>query len=96
LDVIFTIVSRNYAAQAATLMEKTQTLTSEEEKTYKKCLRVDGKYAPCHFGLFKIYSEAKKRDAAIIACKNFIKFGTADEFPNETETCEKFLANDSY
>lgn len=71
-------------------------LTAEEEKTYKKCLRLDGKYAPCHFGLFKIYSEAKKRDAAVIACKNFIKFGTADEFPTETETCEKFLANDTY
>ncbi|WP_224369381.1 tetratricopeptide repeat protein [Hyalangium versicolor] len=71
-------------------------MVSEEEKTYKKCLRLDGKYAPCHFGLFKIYQEAQKRDAATIACKNFLKFGTAEEFPTETETCERFLAQDTF
>ncbi|MBN1209842.1 MAG: tetratricopeptide repeat protein [Myxococcaceae bacterium] len=73
-----------------------QGLVSEEERTYKKCLRLDGKYAPCHYGLYKIYSEAKKRDAATIACKNFIKYGTAEEFPTEIETCEKYLANDTF
>jgi Flp pilus assembly protein TadD len=73
-----------------------QGLVSEEERTYKKCLRLDGKFAPCHYGLYKIYSEAKKRDAATIACKNFIKFGTAEEFPSEIETCEKYLANDTF
>jgi Flp pilus assembly protein TadD len=73
-----------------------QGLVAEEERTYKKCLRKDGKYAPCHFGLYKIYSEARKRDAATIACKNFLKFGDAEEFPTEVETCEKFLARDTY
>jgi Flp pilus assembly protein TadD len=71
-------------------------MVSEEEKTYKKCLRVDGKYAPCHYALFKIYQDAQKRDAATIACKNFLKFGTAEEFPNETETCERYLAKDTF
>jgi tetratricopeptide (TPR) repeat protein len=73
-----------------------QGLVSEEERTYKKCLRLDGKYAPCHYGLYKIYSDQKKRDAATIACKNFLKYGTAEEFPTEIETCEKFLANDTF
>jgi Flp pilus assembly protein TadD len=73
-----------------------QGLVDQEERSYKKCLRLDGKYAPCHFGLFKIYSEAKKRDAATIACKNFLKYGTADEFPTEIETCEKYLAKDTF
>ncbi|WP_224249384.1 tetratricopeptide repeat protein [Hyalangium gracile] len=75
---------------------KDKGMVSEEEKTYKKCLRLDGKYAPCHFGLFQIYSEAQKTDAATIACKNFLKFGTAEEFPNETERCERFLAKDTF
>jgi tetratricopeptide (TPR) repeat protein len=74
----------------------TKGLVAQEEKSYKKCLHLDGKYAPCHFGLFKIYSEAQKKDAATIACKNFIKFGTAEEFPTETETCEKYLANGTF
>jgi tetratricopeptide (TPR) repeat protein len=73
-----------------------QGLVDQEERTYKRCLRLDGKYAPCHYGLFKIYSEAKKRDAAIIACKNFLKYGTAEEFPAEIETCEKYLSQDTF
>ncbi len=73
-----------------------QGLVAEEERTYKKCLRLDGKYAPCHYGLFLIYQDAAKKDAATIACKNFLKYGTAEEFPNETTTCEKFLAEDTY
>jgi Flp pilus assembly protein TadD len=73
-----------------------QGLLAEEERTYKKCLRLDGKYAPCHYGLFKIYQDAQKKDAATIACKNFLKYGTADEFPSETMTCEKFLAEDTF
>ncbi|MDY7225510.1 tetratricopeptide repeat protein [Hyalangium rubrum] len=73
-----------------------QGLVAEEERTYKKCLRLDGKYAPCHYGLFEIYKEAQKKDAATIACKNFLKYGSAEEFPTETQTCEKFLADDSF
>jgi tetratricopeptide (TPR) repeat protein len=73
-----------------------QGLVAEEERTYKKCLRLDGKYAPCHYGLFQIYQEQAKKDAATIACKNFLKYGTADEYPTETQTCEKFLAEDTF
>lgn len=73
-----------------------QGLVDQEERTYKKCVRLDGKFAPCHFGLFKIYAEAKKKDAATIACKNFLKYGTADEFPTEIETCEKYLADGTF
>lgn len=73
-----------------------QGLVDQEERTYKKCVRMDGKYAPCHFGLFKIYADAKKKDAATIACKNFLKYGTADEFPTEIETCEKYLADGTF
>ncbi len=73
-----------------------QGLVDKEERTYKKCLRLDGKYAPCHYGLFRIYSEAKKKDAATIACKNFLKYGTAEEYPTEIEMCEKYLANDTF
>ena len=73
-----------------------QGLVDQEERTYKKCLRLDGKYAPCHYGLFRIYSDAKKKDAATIACKNFLKYGTVEEFPIEIETCEKYLSQDTF
>ncbi|HEX8706053.1 MAG TPA: tetratricopeptide repeat protein [Myxococcaceae bacterium] len=73
-----------------------QGLVAEEERTYKKCVRLDGKYAPCHYALFQLYQEQAKKDAATIACKNFLKYGTADEFPNEIETCEKFLSETTY
>ena len=93
-----TQTAENTAPSLYTLGQKYQGqgLVAEEERTYKKCLRLDGKYAPCHYGLFQIYQEAAKKDAATIACKNFLKYGTADEFPNEIQTCEKFLANDTF
>ncbi|PTL80693.1 hypothetical protein DAT35_28055 [Vitiosangium sp. GDMCC 1.1324] len=75
---------------------KDQGLLSEEERTYKDCLKLDNKYAPCHYGLFQIYSDAQKRQGAEVACKNFLKYGSVEEFPTETETCEKFLSAQSY
>ncbi|QRK04596.1 tetratricopeptide repeat protein [Archangium violaceum] len=75
---------------------KEQGLLSEEERTYKACLKLDGKYAPCHYGLFQLYSEGQKRQSAEIACKNFLKYGSVEDFPSEIETCEKFLSAQSY
>ncbi|WP_395820983.1 tetratricopeptide repeat protein [Archangium minus] len=75
---------------------KEQGLLSEEERTYKACLKLDDKYAPCHYGLFQLYSEGHKRQSAEIACKNFLKYGSVEEFPSEMETCEKFLSAQSY
>ncbi len=71
-------------------------LRSEEERAYKKCLKLDGKYAQCHFGLFEIYKEDRRDDKAGIACKNFLKFAVADEFPKEVETCERFVSASSF
>lgn len=67
-------------------------LLDKEEQTYKQCLKVDGRYAPCHWGLFELYSEARKRESAEVACKNFLKYGSVEEFPNQMKTCEKYLA----
>jgi tetratricopeptide (TPR) repeat protein len=71
-------------------------LLAEEERAYKKCLGLDGKYAPCHYGLFQLYSEGQKREAAQTACRNFLKYGSVEDFPTEMETCEKFLSARSY
>lgn len=75
---------------------KDEGLLSDEERTYKDCLKRDGKYAPCHYGLFEIYSSSQKREHAEVACKNFLKYGSVEEFPTESETCEKFLSARSY
>lgn len=71
-------------------------LLAEEERTYKKCLGLDKKYAPCHYGLHELYSDAHKQDAAEVACKNFLKYGSAEEFPNEFQRCEQFLSSNAY
>lgn len=71
-------------------------LLTEEEGAYRKCVKLDAKFAPCHFGLFQIFSDAHKQTHAEAACKNFMKFGTSEEFPTEYQTCERFLANDSF
>jgi lipoprotein NlpI len=75
---------------------KDEGLLSEEERTYKECLKRDGKYAPCHYGLFEIYSSGQKRQHAEVACKNFLKYGSVEDFPTESETCDKFLSAKSY
>jgi tetratricopeptide (TPR) repeat protein len=75
---------------------KDEGLLADEERTYKECLKRDGKYAPCHYGLFEIYSSGQKRQHAEVACKNFLKYGSVEDFPMESETCEKFLSAKSY
>ena len=75
---------------------KEKGLLSEEERAYKDCLKLDGRYAPCHYGLFQTYSESHKRQSAEVACKNFLKYGSAEEFPSEMQTCEQFLSVQSY
>lgn len=73
-----------------------QGLLKNAEESYKDCLKVDGKYPACHFGLFQLYSEAHQAKAAQIACKNFVKYAGVDQFPKELATCEKFLNAQSY
>ena len=71
-------------------------LLAEEEATYRKCVKLDGKFAPCHYGLFQLFSDAHKREHAQVACKNFLKYGTAEEFPAEYKTCEKYLSDATF
>jgi tetratricopeptide (TPR) repeat protein len=66
-------------------------LKNEEERWYRKCIKLDGKYAPCHYGLFRLFEEERKDRDAQVACKNFLKFAVAEEFPEEVERCEKFV-----
>ncbi len=71
-------------------------LIPEEKRTYKKCLGLDKKYAPCHYGLHEIYADEHNQDDAESACKNFLKYATAEEFPTEFQSCEKFLSTNAY
>jgi Flp pilus assembly protein TadD len=75
---------------------KERGLLSEQERAYKECLKLDARYAPCHYGLFQVYSDSHKRPSAEVACKNFVKYGSVEDFPTEMETCEKFLSAQSY
>jgi Flp pilus assembly protein TadD len=75
---------------------RSQGLLAEEERAYKDCLKLDGRFALCHYGLFQLYSESQKRPSAEVACKNFLKYGALEEYPDEMQTCEKFLGAQSY
>jgi tetratricopeptide (TPR) repeat protein len=68
-------------------------LRNEEERAYRRCVKLDGKYAPCHYGLHEVYSEERRDKEAVIACKNFLKFAPAEEFPREIESCERFVSS---
>jgi tetratricopeptide (TPR) repeat protein len=78
-----------YYQLALTYREKG--LKAEEERTYKKCLALDGRYPPCHWGLFQIFRDNHDTHNATIACRNYLKFASADDFPREVESCEKFV-----
>jgi len=71
-------------------------LRNEEERSYRKCVRLDGRYAPCHYGLFLLYKEDRRDEEALIACKNFLKFALSEDFPSEVESCERFVASNAF
>lgn len=71
-------------------------LKNEEERYYKRCVKLDGKFAPCHWGLHMLYKEDHQNEKAAIACKNFLKFAVADEFPREVKLCEQYVSVNSY
>ena len=66
-------------------------LRNEAERSYKKSLRLDPRYAPSHYGMFELFVEDRRDKEATIACENFLKYALADEFPNEVERCDKHL-----
>ena len=66
-------------------------LRAEQKRTYKKCLELDNKYPLCHYGLFELYQDDQQLADAGTACKNFLKFVVAEEYPLEVGRCEKFL-----
>ncbi|MGA9521015.1 MAG: tetratricopeptide repeat protein [Myxococcaceae bacterium] len=68
-------------------------LKHEEEKAYKKCLELDGRFPACHYGLYVIFMEERRDRDARIACKNFVKFAPVDEYPQQVTTCEKYLSS---
>jgi tetratricopeptide (TPR) repeat protein len=67
-------------------------LKDKEEATLLRCSRLDSSYPPCHFGLFQFYNEEGRIQEAVIACRNFSKFATTQEYPRESQLCEKFLS----
>jgi tetratricopeptide (TPR) repeat protein len=75
---------------------KKKGLRNEEERAYRRCLRLDSKYAPCHYGLFEIFQEDRKDKDAQSACKNFLKYAEAAEFAREVETCQRFVSQNTY
>ncbi len=71
-------------------------MRAEEERTYKKCLHLDARFALCHYGLFEIFQESSKTKDATIACKNFLKFADASDYKDKVEQCERYVSSNTY
>ncbi|MBX7114579.1 MAG: tetratricopeptide repeat protein [Myxococcaceae bacterium] len=71
-------------------------LRAEEERAYLRCVKFEPKYAACHFGLYEIYQGDRRDKEAFKACKNFLKFAESTDFPKQVETCERYLASQTY
>ncbi|MHB8877162.1 MAG: tetratricopeptide repeat protein, partial [Myxococcaceae bacterium] len=71
-------------------------LRNEEERAYRKCVKLDGKYAPCYYALYEVYQEDRRDKEAMVSCRNFLKFASKDDFPKEIESCEKYVGSNTY
>jgi Tfp pilus assembly protein PilF len=70
---------------------KEKGLANDEERAYKRCLKYDAKFAPCHYGLFELYKSRSDEKLATIACKNFLKFAQETEFQAQVDTCRQYV-----
>ena len=52
---------------------------------------MDGKYVPCHYGLFLIFKQDGKATDASVACQNVLKFAPVEDFPAEVDICRRHL-----
>ncbi len=75
---------------------KEKGLRSEEERTYRKCLKLDSKFALCHYGLFELFKEDHREKEAKIACQNFIKFADTADYKAQVENCERYVSANTY
>ena len=73
-----------------------QGLRNDEKRAYLRCLKYDGKFPPCHFGLFEIFKDDRDDKNAKTACQNFLKFAEGSEYVKEVETCERYVSANTY
>ncbi len=71
-------------------------LKNEEERAYRKCVKLDGKYAPCYYALYELYQEDRRDKDAKVACQNFLKFASREESAKEIDSCEKYVGSETY
>lgn len=75
---------------------KEKGLRAEEERSYKKCLNLNVKFALCHYGLFEIFQADQRQKDAKIACQNFLKFADAADYKSQVDNCERFVSANTY
>jgi Tfp pilus assembly protein PilF len=76
---------------SAALKFREQGLTNDEERAYKRCLKYDGKFALCHFGLFELFKNRSDERQASVACKNFLKFANETEYQAQVVACQQYV-----
>ncbi len=76
---------------SAALQYREKGLVNDEERAYLRCVKYDGKFALCHFGLFEIFKSRSDEKKATTACKNFLKFANETEFQSQVATCQQYV-----
>ena len=79
------------AADLASGMPSEKGLRSDEQRAYLKCVKLDGKFAACHYGLFEVFQQDRREKDARTACENFVRFADPSEMKPQIATCERFL-----
>jgi Flp pilus assembly protein TadD len=79
------------AEYTAALTARDQGLVNDEERAYKRCLKYDPKFAPCHFGLFELFKSRSDEKNASTACKNFIKYANESDFAAQLAQCKQYV-----
>jgi Tfp pilus assembly protein PilF len=75
------------------LQARDKGLVNDEERAYKRCLKYDGKFALCHYGLFELFKNRSDEKNATVACKNFLKFANEADFQSQVATCRQYVGD---
>jgi tetratricopeptide (TPR) repeat protein len=66
-------------------------LRHEERQDLSTCIKLDGHFTPCHYALYQLFKEDQRVNDAHTACKNVLRWATAEDFPTEVNDCRKYL-----
>lgn len=78
----------------AGLAQKEKGLLSEADRSFRKCLRADGRFGLCHCQLAELRRNEAKNDEARTYCKKCLNYTSSDQISSERDMCERLVRED--